>query len=406
MYKSVDSFRPHFDALARVGYFKIGFEVFKPISYMKYRLHNCYRFLVWLLIITYNFQHVIRVVQARHSTDQMVDTLFILLTTLNTLGKQIAFNARARRIQRVITIIDGELFAARNAFHEGVLKTNGAAMSRLLALYHGAIFICSLLWTIFPLVNRALGYAVEFTAYIPFETTELPAFGLAVAYMSALIVVQAYGNVSMDCTIVAFYAQAKTQLKMLRFDLEHFIDSDNDINLHERKFIANRCNMYRDLDQNYRGLLKERLVSCVKHYEQIAWFVKEVESIFGEAMLVQFIVMAWVICMTVYKIIGLHILSAEFVSMAVYLGCMLAQLFIYCYYGTQLKVESDFVPQSVYGADWLCVSPQFRSNLLIIMARCHRPIEPRTAYIVPMSLETYIAVLRSSYTLFTFLERK
>lgn len=35
----------------------------------------------------------------------------------------------------------------------------------------------------------------------------------------------------------------------------------------------------------------------------------------------------------------LSLLSAEFVSMAMYLGCMLAQLFIYCYFGTQLKYE-------------------------------------------------------------------
>lgn len=33
-------------------------------------------------------------------------------------------------------------------------------------------------------------------------------------------------------------------------------------------------------------------------------FVKEIEYIFVEAMLFQFFVVSWVICMTVYKIVG------------------------------------------------------------------------------------------------------
>lgn len=45
--------------------------------------------------------------QVRHSTNLIVDTLFILLTTLNTLGKQTAFNVRTRRIDDIINIING-----------------------------------------------------------------------------------------------------------------------------------------------------------------------------------------------------------------------------------------------------------------------------------------------------------
>lgn len=36
-------------------------------------------------------------------------------------------------------------------------------------------------------------------------------------------------------------------------------------------------------------------------------FTSEVETVFGEAMVVQFFVMAWVICMTVYKIAGVSL---------------------------------------------------------------------------------------------------
>nr|WCC57357.1 odorant receptor 22 [Papilio dardanus] len=395
MYSSFDAFKPHFNALARVGYFKM---VFKSSSKIKQTLNTYYRGVVWFLVILYNLQHVLRV---RHSTDEIVNTLFILLTTLNTLGKQLAFNVRTARIDRVINIINGPLFAPGNKYQDEITRHNATSMLRLLRMYHCAIFLCALMWTIFPIVNRALGEDVQFTGYFPFDTSETPVFELTVTYMSLLITVQAYGNVTMDCTIVAFYAQAKTQLKMLRYDLQHLADTEE--NKDNQTFILN----YKDVESiTFRTIFHRNFVTCVQHHQQILWFVKEIQSIFAEAMVVQFFVMAWVICMTVYKIVGLNILSAEFFSMAMYLGCMLAQLFIYCYYGTLLKYESECVNQSIYESQWTCLSPAARRLLLILMERCSRPLAPSIAYIVPMSIDTYISILKSSYTLFTFLDRK
>ncbi|XP_075970304.1 odorant receptor 46a-like [Anticarsia gemmatalis] len=398
-YSTFDGLRPHFDALARVGYFKI---VLKPLSPVKRFLHDAYRFVSCFLVITYNVQHLLRVIQVRHSTDQIIDTLFILLTTLNTLGKEAAFNLRSQRIDAIINTINGPYFAASKSYHVDVLKTNAVIMSRLLKLYHGAIFTCGFLWTLFPLVNRALGEEVQFTGYFPFDTVKTPAFQLALAYMIILITFQAYGNVTMDCTIVAFYAQAKIQIQMLRYNLEQLVEFD-DVKINPT--LKTRPYNEKQEEKKQQAQIQERFKKCVVHYQQILQFAKEVESIFGEAMVIQFFVMAWVICMTMYKIVGLNIVSAEFFSMAMYLGCMLAQLFIYCYFGTQLKVESEFINQSIYCCNWLALSPSFRGQLLVMMQCCGRPLAPRTAYVIPMSLETYIAVLRSSYTLFTFLNR-
>ncbi|CAK1603979.1 unnamed protein product [Parnassius mnemosyne] len=399
MYKTFDAFRPHFNALARVGYFKI----LKPMTLNKPYLHKVYRTVVWILVITYNLQHLFRVIQVRHSTEEMVNTLFILLTTLNTLGKQVAFNFRTGRVDRILATINGFVFAPRNKHHEDVLKSNAASMQRLLKLYLCAIFICGGLWTIFPIVNRVLGEDVQFTCYFPFNTSNSPVFELTLAYMSILITFQAYGNVTMDCTIVAFYAQAKTQLQILRFNLEHLADLDGK----KKNGDFFELGTYKDVaNKGFNRLMHRRFVSCVKHHQQIVWFAKEVESIFGEAMVIQCFVMTWVICMTVYKIVGLSIFSVEFFSMGMYLGCMLAQLFIYCYYGTQLKVESNFLNQSIYSSEWTSLSPAMRRQLLLLMTRCSRPISPCIAYIIPMSTETYITIIKSSYTLFTFLNRK
>lgn len=57
MYDTFQAFRPHFNTLARVGYFKI-------VSGKPNKFHNYYRIFVWFCVLTYNLQHIIRAVQA------------------------------------------------------------------------------------------------------------------------------------------------------------------------------------------------------------------------------------------------------------------------------------------------------------------------------------------------------
>ncbi|XP_050342390.1 odorant receptor 46a-like [Nymphalis io] len=395
MYESFQAFRPHFNALARFGYFKIVLN--REVTW-KDTLHYCYRIFVWICVITYNLQHIIRAIQARNCTKQLVGTLFILLTTLNTLGKQLSFNVRVKRVDNIIALINDSLFAPKNAYHEDIMRSNASSMSRLLMTYHTAIFICSALFIGYPIIDKALGNEVYLTGYFPFDTNVSPRFEIAVTYLGILISLQAYGHVTMDCTIVAFYAFAKIQLQILRYNLKHLADEFQ----HKGAIFKS----FADDDSEFRQIFHNKFVHCIKHYERIVWYVNEIEFIFSEAMIVQFFIVAWVICMTLYKIVGLPLFSAEFVSMAMYLGCMLAQLFIYCYYGTHLRVESELVNESIYQSDWLAFSPGFRRRLLVMMESCKRMIEPRIARVIPLSVDTYISVLRSSYALFTILNRK
>ncbi|KAL0840581.1 hypothetical protein ABMA28_015790 [Loxostege sticticalis] len=395
-YSTFSAVTPHFNALARVGYFKM---VMKNPSPTQLMLHNCYRWLIWFSILSYNIQQLIRVIQTRHSTDEMVDTLFILLTTFNTLGKHVAFNARVWRIDRIIKVINGSIFAAKNPKHVDIMKLNEKAMARLLYFFQGMVLTGCVMHATYPMINRALGQD-EISSCFSSESSGSLSTQIATWYLSISLTIQAYGNSTMDCTISGFYAMAKVQLQVLRYNLEHLVESEdeqedidtNDVNIGKLRYKENK-------------VIQSRLVHCVKHQLQIKWFVKEVESIFCEAMTVQFLIMAFVICMTVYKIVGLTVSSAEFWMVFVYLNCMLAQLFIYCYFGTQVKYESEFVAQSAYCGAWTRLSPAFRRQLGILM-QCARPIVPCAAKIVPVSLETYIAVLRASYTLFTILDKQ
>nr|WCC57607.1 odorant receptor 23.2 [Papilio polytes] len=401
MKNNFDAFKPHYSFMKMSGCY----EIDKSNTKMKQTLHRYYRILVLIVFCTFCFQHMVQVYKLRDDAEEMVNTLYVLLTLYNSLGKLLVYNIRRGRIEKIAEAIRGPVFAPNSKTHEELMERNAKNMWLLLRSNHALMIICSLLWMTYPLACRFLGQEVKFDMHFSFSTERLSVFLLVVLYITIMVHWVSLSTATMDCTVYGFYMQARLQLQMLRHNLMHIADlEDEDSNENNEKI---EVKLYRDLENmRFNDLFHARLVRCVKRHQLIVWLVDVVESTFRSSMILQFLVMAWVICMTLYKIVSLDFLSAEFMTMIAYMNCVLVQLFLICYFGTQLKDESEFVNQSIYESDWPAVSPRLRRSLLIMMERCYRPIEPCVAYIVPMSLDIFISVVKSSYSLYTFLDRK
>ncbi|GBP29004.1 hypothetical protein EVAR_83904_1 [Eumeta japonica] len=282
-------------------------------------------------------------------------------------------------------------FRAENGDHVRFLKRNALVTRRLLKFYLGGVLASGVLWVIFPLINRKSEQAAELTAYFPFDVQQSPAhnkniylisekcadkrlmmvamlvvtlhlmqFECASIWLTTVLIIQGYGNVTMDCMIAAFYAQARTQLRILRYNFERICDTNvDDLRTGVNTSVMCESYAYKDVgNEEYRSILQRKLIRCVEHYRDIVWFIDEVESLFGEAMTVQFLIMVWVICMTTYKI-----------------------------------VDSERINESVFRGRWWLLSPRWRRQLLVVMARYLRCIRPRAAYVISLSLDTYISHL-------------
>lgn len=72
----------------------------------------------------------------------------------------------------------------------------------------------------------------------------------------------------MDCTIVAFYAQAKIQIQMLRYNLEQLVECGDTENISTLMKRPIQYTVYKDEAQE-KAKLQERFKNCVLHYDQI-----------------------------------------------------------------------------------------------------------------------------------------
>lgn len=96
-------------------------------------------------------------------------------------------------------------------------------------------------------------------------------FTIALLFNTIVITFQAYGNVTLDCTIVAFFAHSKIQLQMVRYNLEHLVDR-NWAELDTKINTASVTKTFKDVeDAAFGELLRKRVAHCVEHYKLIVW---------------------------------------------------------------------------------------------------------------------------------------
>ncbi|XP_015432303.1 PREDICTED: odorant receptor 49b-like [Dufourea novaeangliae] len=98
-------------------------------------------------------------------------------------------------------------------------------------------------------------------------------------------------------------------------------------------------------------------------------------------------------------------LDLNIVDVLMYTACTLLQIFYYSWYGNEVKLKSLEVPGIVFESDWMFLSNSSKKSLLIIMQRASVPIEFTCVHLLSMNLDSFKALLKTSYSAFNLLQQ-
>ncbi|XP_014487704.1 PREDICTED: odorant receptor Or2-like [Dinoponera quadriceps] len=88
------------------------------------------------------------------------------------------------------------------------------------------------------------------------------------------------------------------------------------------------------------------------------------------------------------------------------IGCALMPTFSYCWFGNEVKLKSMELSESIYKMEWPDYSNNVKKGFLIIMNRATLiPIKFTSAYIIPLNLETFVTVIKTSYSIFNLMRQ-
>lgn len=82
----------------------------------------------------------------------------------------------------------------------------------------------------------------------------------------------------------------------------------------------------------------------------------------------------------------------EFTLYAFYIVCMMAQIYLQCYYGSLAATESEKTLFALFSGNWLDVNVKNRKFLIMFMARLKEPCRIRTMKVFLVDRRTFTSV--------------
>ncbi|XP_055854353.1 odorant receptor 2a [Episyrphus balteatus] len=157
-----------------------------------------------------------------------------------------------------------------------------------------------------------------------------------------------------------------------------------------------------NLEANY-----SKLIACIKDHQIILELHVIIQGIISTACLAQFICSGLVQCTVgiyVLFIMGKNEISALILSGIFFLAVTL-ESFLICYFGHNLKQESEDLTNAIYDCNWTNQLPKFKRTLVFFMMRTHRHNVILAGNYIPVDFPTFLLIMKYSYSVFTLLVR-
>nr|QJX74289.1 odorant receptor 9 [Ceracris kiangsu] len=285
-----------------------------------------------------------------------------------------------------------------------LVQTHDRHLRRIVLAYIWFSIAGCLWWIIFPLLR--FGFCAEglpFIMELPYEVTSPAAFIPTWFFCSILTLHPTPMTIAVDSFNVSLVAQLRVQLTLLSRNIIELANEDKD----RSPVLVKHISSGNDLSsESVNGIhIARRLRKMILHHQAIIRNTELLEKCLGVMLLGQSLSIGTSVCFQLFQVALSAGSVAEAGKFGCYLSVMLAQLFVYCWFGDDLITESEKVSLAAYSAVTSLHGipiPQKRS-LLLLMVRAQRPLRITAGGFFPLSRESFVSVVNMSYSFFAIL---
>ncbi|XP_055913704.1 odorant receptor 49b-like [Eupeodes corollae] len=144
------------------------------------------------------------------------------------------------------------------------------------------------------------------------------------------------------------------------------------------------------------------LKKIIEHHTIILDIRNQIESIFKFPMLVQFIGSLLIIALTGSQAL-IQKETSGLVMVYLYTGCILAELLVYCWFGTQISEQNETLALRAYATTWYNFDVNFRKSLVILLMNAQRPFCFTAGGYLDLSLMTFSRVISKAFSIMAVL---
>ncbi|XP_031774325.1 odorant receptor 13a-like isoform X1 [Apis florea] len=150
-------------------------------------------------------------------------------------------------------------------------------------------------------------------------------------------------------------------------------------------------------DPNSTSIMGDNVI----RHQQAIKFADTLERIINVLALGQFVISTGLICFAGFQITSMMEDKGRLMKYSTFLNSAILELFMFSFSGNGLIDESEGIGESAYNSGW--IGSRFHQSVQIMMMRSKIPSKITAAKFYSMSLESFSAVLSTSFSYFTVL---
>lgn len=321
---------------------------------------------------------ILQIITNADDMDEIIKVFFMLAPSIAVVGKCLTIKLKIKDFKNLFKLMLNVNYLPENR-HEKDIFVKYIKLSQTVRDYYGGLSISSLV-TMFLTQYLNASDELPVPIFVPFEMNTSWKFNFVYFYQCLSLSILCLVNVSFDTLSTTLFIHLRSQLDILAYRLEN-------IDQHVKTFKTD-------------GGVTRQLKDCIRYYNRIRALSLDIEYLVSIPITIQiscsvfvlianfyfislvslcFIVYFYLQCESKYMseiVLQLSVTEemAEFGRIALYQVCMLAQVFILCYFPNEVTLKSGNISYNLYSSEWYNWNTFNRKLVLIIMLRFNVPI--------------------------------
>ncbi|XP_036328400.1 odorant receptor 94a-like [Rhagoletis pomonella] len=151
--------------------------------------------------------------------------------------------------------------------------------------------------------------------------------------------------------------------------------------------------------------LLEEFVGIAKLHDKTKKLSESCEIFVSFPFLIQIMCSSFVLCFSAYRLQKVSIFEnpSQFCTLILAVIVMTLQIFIPCYCGNEIILNSGALNDAVYHAEWVQCMPKMRKYLIIYMEMLQKPIKVKAGNFFEIGLPVFVKTMNNTYSLMALL---
>ncbi|XP_051156963.1 odorant receptor 67c-like [Leptopilina boulardi] len=369
---------------------------YRPIIWSSFSTKILYNIFTFFVIISlqsaFYSLFVFLTFSSLHGIDDFAESLCWTVAVFVDLAKIINFLLRRDDIIELINILNKDCLKTRDNKEE-IMQDKCDFTARRNTKYFFLIIAAPVsMMTLGGLVKRTANINLPLKASYPYDYNRKLAFCLTYFCQSVSIYFGGIITIGHETFLMTILIQICCQL---------------DIIYHR---LRNLPNLYRN--NNIKSIMLNEteeakiIKNCILHHNDVYMLSSKLNDIFSIVIGIQFFGSILNICTFVFSLSNKNEINDRVIAQCLSLITFLFQIFLYCHFGNEVMIKSLKLVKVLSMMDWTVLTRNTKHELLLICVRASDPIIITSGSVIPMTYDTFIKILRTSYAAYNLLQNR